>query len=91
MPFVAAGPGSRHGAGHLFGAGLLLVARIGLGPSFIQVYSWFHATHLATATVVLGFRLADDPDGIGCPRRRRAAQRHLPPGPTNDSPKLHGM
>jgi len=51
---VAAGRDVRHAADIVFGAGLLLVAWIGVELAFIQAYSWFHPTYLAVAIVVLG-------------------------------------
>ena len=54
MASVAAGRGSRQGTELVFGAGLLLVAWIGVELAFIQVYSWFHPTYLAAAFVALG-------------------------------------
>ena len=37
----------------VYGAGLLLVAWIGIELAYIKVYSWFHPTYLAVAVVVL--------------------------------------
>ena len=70
---VAAGRGSRHGADLVFGAGLLLVAWIGVELAFIQVYSWFHPTYLVAAIVVLG---------LGWLMNRTASEVHpMPPQP----------
>ncbi|HEY5978256.1 MAG TPA: hypothetical protein VIT41_01365 [Microlunatus sp.] len=51
---IAAFRASKHSAELVFGAGLLLVAWIGVELAFIQVYSWFHPTYLGAAIVVLG-------------------------------------
>ena len=50
---VASGRGTRFGADIVFGAGLLLVAWIGVELAFIREYSWLHPTYLAAAVVVL--------------------------------------
>jgi hypothetical protein len=51
------------GGGISFGAGVALVAWIGIELAFIQVYSWFHPVYLALAVLVLvlGWLLARQP------------------------------
>ena len=51
---VAAARDTRHSADIMFGAGMLLVAWIGVELALIKVYSWFHPTYLVAAIVVLG-------------------------------------
>jgi hypothetical protein len=50
---IASFRATRHTSDLVFGAGLLLVAWIGVELAYIKVYSWFHPTYLAVAFVVL--------------------------------------
>lgn len=77
---VAIGRGTRYGAHIVFGAGLLLVAWIGVELAFIQAYSWFHPTYLATAIVVLSLAwLMNQADRAAASSNRDVRDVH--PGP----------
>jgi hypothetical protein len=77
---VADWRGTPHHADAVSGAGLLLVAWIGIELAFIKVYSWFHPTYLGVALVVLvlgsllGRRSRPAPVGAG-PRASQPVQR----------------
>ena len=66
----------------VFGAGLLLVAWIGVELAYIKIYSWFHPTYLVVAVVVLAL-------GWALERLSQRARSSLDVVEPHPQPKAH--